>query len=299
LSSRSGPPNFSELVQADHVHGSLYTDPVIWQLELERIWRRSWVYVGHASEVPNPNDYVMKTIGPEPIVMTRDRSGTIQLLHNRCSHRGNRLVMTPRGSARSWTCPYHGWTFANDGSLRGYPFPSGYEVSIVLTSVWGRLRGSATTVVSSSRPWPRPGRALEEHLGLAKESIDILCSNSRRARSKSPRGSLQHRVKANWKFLVENETDGYHPGFCARINLRGGAERHRQPVQRGVDRRSVATWAMATPRMICVQSFASVTCRCPGSARHRKNFPDYVSRMNAAYGEQEARRIMIDGTSNT
>ena len=59
--------------------------------------------------------------------MTRDKQGEIHLLHNRCPHRGNRVCMTEQGNARSFTCPYHGWTFANDGDLKGYPFPSGYE----------------------------------------------------------------------------------------------------------------------------------------------------------------------------
>ena len=58
--------------------------------------------------------------------MTRAKDGQIHLLHNRCPHRGNRVCDRHRGNARSFTCNYHGWTFGNDGSLRGYPFPSGY-----------------------------------------------------------------------------------------------------------------------------------------------------------------------------
>src|SRR5690242_10668264 len=64
-----------DLVRPDRVHGSLYTDPAIFALELERIWCRTWVYVGHASEVPEADDYVLKSIGPQPVIMTRDRHG--------------------------------------------------------------------------------------------------------------------------------------------------------------------------------------------------------------------------------
>ena len=113
------PRAWGHLVRENQVHGSLYTDPTIFQEELRKIWFRTWVYVGHESEVPKPNDYVMKSIGPEPILMTRDREGRIHLLHNRCPHRGNRVCMTEKGSARSFTCPYHGWTFTNDGALSG------------------------------------------------------------------------------------------------------------------------------------------------------------------------------------
>ena len=126
LERPSAAPDFASLIRPDQVHGSVYTDAELFKLELQKIWHRVWVYVGHVSEVPQPNDFVMKSIGPEPVLMTRDRDGQIHLMHNRCPHRGNRVCDQHRGNARSFTCNYHGWTFGNDGSLRGYPFPSGY-----------------------------------------------------------------------------------------------------------------------------------------------------------------------------
>src|SRR5207244_1577626 len=106
--------------------GSLYTDPEIYELELERIWYRTWVYVGHVSEVPQANDYVLKSIGPQQVIMTRDRDGEIHLLLNRCAHRANQVCDAPRGNSSAFRCPYHGWTFSNTGKLLGYPFNSGY-----------------------------------------------------------------------------------------------------------------------------------------------------------------------------
>jgi hypothetical protein len=83
--------HWDELIRRDRVHGSLYTDPTIFEAELQNIWYRTWVYVGHESEVPNPNDYVAKSIGPQSIIMTRDEQGKINLLLNRCTHRGNQV----------------------------------------------------------------------------------------------------------------------------------------------------------------------------------------------------------------
>ncbi|MFX6201805.1 Rieske 2Fe-2S domain-containing protein, partial [Acinetobacter baumannii] len=83
----------------------------------------TWVYVGHESEVPNANDYVVKSIGPQSVIMTRDEQGKVNLLLNRCSHRGNQVCSFERGNARSFTGPFHSWTFANDGRLVGYAFP--------------------------------------------------------------------------------------------------------------------------------------------------------------------------------
>lgn len=90
-------------IESNRVHGSLYYDEAVFQEELERIWYRTWVYVGHESEVPNENDFIMKSIGPQPIIMVRDKSGEIQLLQNRCPHRGNQVCVKERGNAKLFT----------------------------------------------------------------------------------------------------------------------------------------------------------------------------------------------------
>ena len=127
MNMMTGVSPWERLIRPDRVHGSLYTDPEIFEAELKQIWYRTWVYVGHESEVPNANDYVVKSIGPQSVIMTRDEQGKVNLLLNRCSHRGNQVCSFERGNARSFTCPFHSWTFANDGRLVGYAFPDGYE----------------------------------------------------------------------------------------------------------------------------------------------------------------------------
>lgn len=286
---------WDELVREDHVHGSLYTDPAIYQAELQKIWYRTWVYVGHESEVPNANDYVMKSIGPEPILMTRDKSGQIHLLHNRCPHRGNRVCMTEKGNARSFTCPYHGWTFANDGALRGYPFPSGYEGADRSQLGLGKVARVASHKGFVFGSFAQEGESLLDHLGAAAGAIDALCRNSPEGEVEVTAGYLKHKVKANWKFLVENETDGYHPSFVhasifevaqsgigtlydsdstavSRDFGKGHTENDLRPEfrKRGVP----LSWFGTTPEKL----------------------PAYVAQMEAAYGQDKAREIMIDGT---
>jgi len=288
-------PAWDQLVQPDRVHGSVYTDPDIYQEELRKIWFRTWVYVGHESEVPNPNDYVMKSIGPEPVIMTRDRDGKIHLLHNRCPHRGNRVCVTEKGSARSFTCPYHGWTFTNDGTLRGYPFPSGYEGVDRSGLGLGRVARVASYRGFVFGCMSEEGPTLEEHLGAAKDAIDALCLTSPEGEVEITAGFLKHKVKSNWKFLVENETDGYHPSFVhasifevaqsgigslyasdstavSRYFGNGHSENDLRPEFRKRD--VPLSWFGTTPDRL----------------------PDYVSRMEAAYGPEKARKIMIDGT---
>jgi len=205
---------WDELILPDRVHGSLYTDPAVFEAEMERIWYRTWVYVGHVSEVPRANDFVMKSIGPQPVIMSRDREGTVRLLLNRCSHRANQVCAVERGSARTFRCPYHGWTFSNDGSLLGYPFNSGYqgleargELGLAqvprMETIHGFVFGS----------FAEEGETLLEHLGAAAEAFDRLARLSPEGEVELTAGWLKHRVRANWKMLLENETDGYHPQF--------------------------------------------------------------------------------------
>jgi hypothetical protein len=96
-------PEYSRLVKPDRVHGSLYTDPRIFADELARIWYRTWVYVGHVSEIRQPGDYVRKSIGLQDVIMTRAADGGVHLLLNRCAHRAN--LVTAGGTPDTLSAP--------------------------------------------------------------------------------------------------------------------------------------------------------------------------------------------------
>lgn len=288
-------PAWDQLVLSDRVHGSLYTDPAVYEEELRKIWFRTWVYVGHESEVPAANDFVMKSIGPEPVIMTRDKSGAIHLLHNRCPHRGNRVCMSDQGNARSFTCPYHGWTFSNDGSLRGYPFPSGYEgvdrneLGLGRVARVGNYRGFIFGSMAAVGP------SLEEHLGPAMQSIDALCETSPEGQVELSAGFLKHKVKANWKFLVENETDGYHPSFVHASIF--------EVAQSGIgslyssDSTAVSRdFGNGHTENDLRPEFRKRDVPLSWFGTTADKLPDYVGKMNTAYGAERARKIMIDGT---
>jgi phenylpropionate dioxygenase-like ring-hydroxylating dioxygenase large terminal subunit len=205
---------WDSLIEPDRVHGSLYTDPDIYAAELERIWYRTWVYVGHVSEVPEPNDYVLKSIGPQPIIMSRDKQGEIHLLLNRCTHRANLVCDAAKGNSSAFRCPYHGWTFSNSGKLLGYPFNSGYDGTALKSELGlGRVARVASYQGFVFGSFAEEGPTLEEHLGAATDAFDRLVRLSPTGEVELTAGWLQHRCKANWKMLLENETDGYHPQF--------------------------------------------------------------------------------------
>ena len=286
---------FDELIKDDRVHGSLYTDPEIYQRELERIWYRTWVYVGHVSEVPQPNDYVLKSIGPQQVIMTRDRHGEIHLLLNRCAHRANQVCDAPRGNSSAFRCPYHGWTFANTGKLLGYPFNSGYGGTEAKKSLGlGRVARVGIYQGFVFGSFAEDGPTLLEHLGPAHEAFDRLVRLSPEGEVELTAGWIKHKVKANWKMLVENETDGYHPQFVhasifsvaksgigdlygekstavSRDLGNGHTENDLRPEFRRTGQ--PMGWFGTSPDRL----------------------PDYVAKMRKAYGEK-AEEIMIDGS---
>jgi phenylpropionate dioxygenase-like ring-hydroxylating dioxygenase large terminal subunit len=294
--SATAARDLDELILPDRVHGSLYTDAELFEAELERIWYRTWVFVGHVSEVPEPNDYVVKSIGPQSVIMTRDRHGEVHLLQNRCTHRGNLVCDAPKGNSSAFRCPYHGWTFANTGKLLGYPFSSGYGGGELKSELGlGRVPRVDQYKGFVFGSFADEGPTLREHLGDAIEAFDRLTRLAPDGEIELTAGWLHHRVKANWKMLMENETDGYHPQFVhASIfsvaksgigelygdkstavcrDLGGGhTENDLRPEFRKLGQ--PMGW------------FGTTADRVPG----------YVAAMESAHGADKARELMIDGS---
>jgi len=204
------------LVEPDRVHRRVYTDPAIFDLEMERIWERIWVYCGHESQVPNVGDYWTLQIGRQPMVMVRDRDRSIRVLYNRCPHRGVELCGNQKGNTgTAFVCSYHAWSFHLDGRVRAIPLMKGYEGTRMTTdSPEARMTPAARVdsyrgfVFASLSP---EGPTLAEFLGDAKVAFDDMCD-------RSPVGEVEavpvcHRVvqHSNWKFFMENQLDALHP----------------------------------------------------------------------------------------
>ncbi|MGO4426012.1 aromatic ring-hydroxylating dioxygenase subunit alpha, partial [Streptomyces sp. MCAF7] len=127
MTARPGTPDIASLVESDRVAGTLYTDPALFEREMDRIFHRTWVWVAHESEIAKAGDFKTAWVGRRPVIVTRDRKGGINVLLNRCRHRGASVCEAPKGNGNGFTCPYHAWSYALDGTLRGIPYPEGYE----------------------------------------------------------------------------------------------------------------------------------------------------------------------------
>ena len=222
---------YDRLIKRDKVHGSLYTDPAIFSEELHKIWYRTWVFVGHESEVSQPGDYVRKRLGLQDVIMTRDGDGVLHLLLNRCAHRGNQVCNDAKGNASAFRCPYHGWTYRNNGELVGFPFFKGYgqrKLDLALgrvprvDSYHGFVFGSFAT----------EGPTLSEHLGAASGEIDRLAQLSPEGRVELTAGVAPAPDPGELETVGRERNRRISPAVCARIDLRGDRQHNWPTLQR-------------------------------------------------------------------
>src|SRR6266567_8270330 len=104
--------------------GQFYSGETIYEADLERIWRRGWLFAGHACEIPQPGDYFTLAVDSDSLIVIRGEDGAIRGLHNVCRHRGSLICTEAAGHSKRLVCPYHQWTYGLDGGLlacRGMP----------------------------------------------------------------------------------------------------------------------------------------------------------------------------------
>lgn len=199
-----------QLIAADRISARVYTDEQIYRTELERIFYRAWICVGHESEVTKPGDFKRFQIGERPVIVNRDRDHRINVLLNRCRHRAATVCEPARGEmANGFTCPYHSWSYALDGRLRGIPYPDGYDEQID-KSAFGLTRLRVETyggLVFAT--FDENAEPLTDFLGAATTWIDLF-NEQAAGYELVVQGEHQFSYRANWKIQLENVTDGYH-----------------------------------------------------------------------------------------
>jgi fatty-acyl-CoA synthase len=215
---------YAELVLPDRVNSRVYTDEAIFNDEMEKIWQKDWLYVGHDSEVPNPGDYVARRMGRQPVVLARGTDNTVRVLMNRCPHRGNTVCLEDSGTVDHFRCAYHGWMFNTDGTPKGIPYSVGYGSEFQKTdfsmSVAPRMEIYRGFVFASLNA---TGISLKGKLGRTAEYLDRFCDTAPDGEVDLSAGALKTRVHGNWKMVYENICDGYHPPFLHRSVFAGAS----------------------------------------------------------------------------
>lgn len=213
---RFDPEAIRSLVHRDHVHRSLYLDPDLFDLEMERIFARTWIYVGHDSLVPKPGDYMTTRAGKQPLVMSRHTDGQVYVIFNSCGHRGAVVCNEDKGNTALFRCCYHGWTFKTNGDLDAIAMRRGYGESFDANNPALGMRRAPR--VANYRGFvfaslAERGPSLEEHLGPAKDSIDELVDRAPAGEVDLSGGVHKYIFRGNWKLQLENSVDMYHVPF--------------------------------------------------------------------------------------
>jgi len=205
-----------QLVRHDRVGRAIYTDSRIFELEHEKIFRKTWLYVGHESLIPNVGDYYCTTLAGEAVVLSRHRDHKAYVLFNRCGHRGAKVLQDRRGNAKLFSCMYHGWTFYPDGELSAVPMSQDFPQSTLKERDSGmvqlpRVETYRGFVFASFNSDVRP---LLDHLGPARVGIDELVDRAPEGDIELWAGCHRYHFNGNWKLQLENMADMYHPAAC-------------------------------------------------------------------------------------
>lgn len=303
-----GPEHIARLVQPDRVHHSVYSDPQLFELEMDRVFGRAWLLLGHDSQVSQPGDYFTTRMGREPVIVCRHTDGSVRVLINRCTHRGAVVCHEAKGSAKQFACPYHGWTFTTDGSLRFVPIASGYGSDVECKM---KTLGLASAPrVESYRGFifaslAAEGPTLSDFLGPMRSSLDDMVDRAPDGELRMAGGVFKHAYNGNWKLVLENHLDGVHPSYVHSSSVHAGREAPdpgvpekyadiaiRQMRQNGAPEQvweSIGVWT-ADHGHGYLGDYHSDSRLVTGL--DNPVFADYRARLAARTGEDEARRIL-------
>ena len=207
------------LVRDTEVHKDCYIDEEIFDLEMAHLFANTWVYVGHASQVPKVGDFYTTTVGTQPVVMVRHTDQSVRVLYNRCPHRGVQLVREGHGSTGPmFRCPYHAWTYNLDGSLRGAPAMARNEgfckEDVKLPSV--RVEDWQGWIMVTLTPDAPP---VAERLAGVDRLVGHLPMQDYREVFRE-----EFRWDTNWKVLAENFMESYHLPACHAGTIGGSCD---------------------------------------------------------------------------
>lgn len=220
------------LVTPFAVHKSVYTDQAIFDMEMERIFGTVWLYVAHESQLHAAGDFVRARLGTQDYLVTRSENGQINVLQNRCTHRGATLCNELRGKASRMVCGYHQWMFDLEGKLRGVPHRQSYPEGFDLEAPQNALKQAPR--VASYRGFvfaslSQHGPSLEDFLGPMRGAIDNLVDRSPVGRIELCDTSFRLEFKANWKVHHENANDTIHPGVVHSSSVMTARQHRSEP----------------------------------------------------------------------
>lgn len=199
---------------------AFYTDPQIFDLEWEHIWKKYWLFAGTTAEIPKPGDYFIYTAQKDSIIIIRGNNGEVYAHHNTCRHRGSLICLEERGHSLKLVCPYHQWVYDKDGSLlKARLMPEDFDVSSYgLHPVQVQVANGLIFISLANDP-PDFSKVVSDY---APFLLPYKIDQAKLAYRK------RYELRTNWKLIAENFRECYHcgpahPEYCNAVigaNLR-------------------------------------------------------------------------------
>ena len=208
------------------VSRDIFVDDAVYAQELEQVFARMWLFVGHESLIPNAGDFFTSRMGEESVILCRDREQRIHVFLNTCRHRGMKVCRYDQGNTPLFTCPYHAWSYATDGRLVGVPMYDKLYAGTLDRSQWSlievaRLEDYKGAIFAT---WDPAAPAFKDYMGDALVHLDyVLDSRDGRDGGSEVIGGIQKWVvPSNWKLGAENFLgDSYHSISHRSVDLVG------------------------------------------------------------------------------
>ena len=308
------PESIKALVQGHQVHRDVYTSPEVFRLEMKHLFPNSWVFVGHESQTPKPGDYFSTSIGDQPVIQVRHSNGEINVLLNRCPHKGTKIVIDRQGNTgKFFRCPYHAWSFKTDGCLLAIPLKKGYDGTGLEQTQNGKGM-KAVGAVKNYRGFifarlADEGIGFDEFFAGSLTSLDNMVDRSPAGRLEVAGPPLRYMHNCNWKMLVENQTDTCHP-MVAHESSAGTAVKLYKELGLPEDAPKPPAMEIIAPFMSAYEFFENMGIRTwPNGHGHtgvhhsiHSNYsaiPGYFEKMVETYGEEKAKAILDENRHNT
>lgn len=220
------PGDVEELVDDERalVSRRIFFDPEIYELELQRIFSRCWLFLGHESQIPGAGDFVQTRMGNESVILCRNARGEIRAMVNSCRHRGNRVCWVDHGRTTRFVCTYHGWAYDLDGKLVGVPGYDERYYGELDRDAWGlipvpKVASYKGLVFGTVDPEAPP---LEDYLGDARWALDYIL-DQRAGGTEVVGGVFKWVLKSNWKLGADNIMgDNYHAAISHQSGVMAG-----------------------------------------------------------------------------